>query len=368
MPHLFLSRSRHPRDRDVCADALAVHRNRPATPVARLSTDLRAVQGRDRRRSSAPRRSRTRAARPGDATEYGARHGRTGLHGPGRRGLSANARRGRHVRLTVPAGLAEAAAARPRRIRRARQPATCVSQIQRHSAATPGAADCRRAERRAASAATRSAGARRISAQGLAPACVAARAKQRTRTARLSESRRLPAAARTHRDLSDALARRHLRAGTGVRYRRLSRHTGTHTAQPRTGGRARVVRGSRLSARTRVPVRDRRTTRPSACGRRRDRRRTRHAAGRAGTLRARDAVASEPAGAYAVAVPPHCAARLGRNNVGVDPRGRLRQRVSLSRPAAARVEEPRPARSRDLLQYLQQGDVPRSAARLRGRA
>ena len=47
-----------------------------------------------------------------------------------------------------------------------------------------------------------------------------------------------------------------------------------------------------------------------------------------------------PARAYAVAVPPHRAAGLGRRDVGVDRRGRLRQRVSLSRPSAAGAEEP----------------------------
>ena len=50
---------------------------------------------------------RAPAARPGDATEHGARHRRTGLHDPGRRGLSADARRGRHVRLAVLADLAD---------------------------------------------------------------------------------------------------------------------------------------------------------------------------------------------------------------------------------------------------------------------
>ena len=48
----------------------------------------------------------------------------------------------------------------------------------------------------------------------------------------------------------------------------------------------------------------------------------------------------QSARAYAVAVPPHRAAGLGRQDVGVDRRGRLRQRVSLSRPSAAGAEEP----------------------------
>lgn len=315
------------RSRDVRAHPSADHRNRSAAPVAALSADLRAIPGRDRRRPPAPRRPRTRAARPGDATEHGARHRRTGLYDPGRRGLSADARRGRHVRLAVAAGLAHPGVASAHRrtaepARRTGEPASGVGpggpvgRARRPPAVAAPAADRRRDERRAEPAATRAPGARRVSAQGLAPARVAARAQRRTCAARLSESGRLPAAARTHRHLSDAVARRHLHAGTGVRHRRLPRHAGTHTAQPRAGGRARVVRGSRLSARTRVPVRDRRTTRPRAGGRRRDRRRTRHAAGRTGTLRGGDAVASESARAYAVAVPPHRVARLGGKSRG----------------------------------------------------
>lgn len=342
--------SRPPRDRDACANAHTGHRNRPATSVADLSADLRAVQDRDRRGPSASRRSRAGAARSRDAIEHGARHRRTGLRDPGRRGLPANARRGRHLRIAVPAEIADAVAARARRrpctARRTRRLAPSVGHVARRSACAAPAANRRRDERRAASVATRGPGARRISAQGVAPARVAARAQRRTRAARLPASVRLPAAARTHRHLSGVVARRRLRAGTGVHHQRLPCHAGTRAAQPRASGRPYLVRGPRLSARTQLPVRDRCATRPGAGGRRRDRRRARHAPGRAGTLRAGDAVASEPARAHAVAVPTHRIAGLGRKNVGLDRRGRLRQRVSLSRPPAAGAEESRPAGSR----------------------
>ena len=80
------------------------------------------------------------------------------------------------------------------------------------------------------------------------------------------------------------------------------------------------------------------------------------------------AVASEPARAHAVARKTHGAAGLGRESVQLDHRGRLRQRVPLSGPAIAGFEEPRPARSRDLLRHVQQGDVSRFAARVCGGA